>query len=110
MKYEISNPSDKAFIESDDFETVCIATCILGHGYYGLKDLESITKMPIFIFGGSDEFFKENFKKSFEECLESADKIKLADAFESIHLAGERSSMNDIVKSAKRYAKLFMEG
>ena len=104
MKFEISNPSDKAFIESDNFETVCLATCILGAGYYGLNEVDGEKSMPIFVLGGSDEFFKREFNKSFEKSLNAMDKNELANTLDTVHLAGARSSLNDIVKSAQSLA------
>ena len=105
MKFEISNPSDKAFIESDDFEMACLATCILGAGYYGLNEVGGEKSMPIFLLGGSEIFFKREFNKSFSESLTGADKNKLASVLETVSLAGERTSLNDIVKSAQSLAK-----
>jgi hypothetical protein len=109
VKFEISNPSDKAFVESDNFETACLAICILGGGHYGLKQVDGDKRMPIFILGGCDEFFKETFNKSFEESINSANKSELAKVLETVSLAGERSSMNNIVKSAGQYAKALRE-
>jgi hypothetical protein len=106
VKFEIINPSDKAFIESDSFETACLATCILGQGKYGLREVGGDKRMPVFLFGGHDEFFAEKFGKPFEESLNATDKAEIARALETVSLAGERTSLNDIVKRAKSYAKV----
>jgi hypothetical protein len=105
MKFEIINPSDKAFIESDSFEIACLATCILSQGHYGLHEVDGEKRMPPFIFGGHDEFFKEKFGKTFQESLNSADQNEIAMALATVKLAGERTSLNDIVKQAHAYAK-----
>ena len=107
MKFEIMNPSDKAFIESNSFETACVATCILGRGWYGLKEVDGENHMPTFVFGGVDKFFTEKFNKSFDEACEGADKTAIADAFNSVSLAGERTSLNDIARKAKALAEHF---
>jgi hypothetical protein len=109
MKFEIINPSDKAFIESDSFEMACLATCILSKGHYGLHEVKGDKRMPVLMFGGTDKFFKDNFGKEFEGSLNAADKTELAKVLQTVSLAHERSSLNDIVKSAKVFAKMISE-
>lgn len=59
MIYEIINPSDCITIESDDETIACVATILLGKGVYALKDEKGKSVMPLFVFGGLDEWLAE---------------------------------------------------
>jgi hypothetical protein len=104
MLFEIINPSDKAFIEASIFEVACVAVSILGEGQYGLKEVDGDNKMPVFLFGNPDYFFKNKFGKTFEEVLVSTDRDEIVKALESVRLEGERTSLNDIVGAARVWA------
>lgn len=136
--YEIINPSDKYTIKGD-LKTVALATVMLGQGVYGLHNDKDEQVMPIFIFGGSDEWFTEQFGQSLQEVSDTADDILLANVFDSVLIGdfadraayelglelieGEekreqwwcewhdkrRSSMNDIGGRAHNYAKKLRE-
>jgi hypothetical protein len=108
MIFEIINPSDKAYITSDNFEVACVAVCVLGNGHYGLHEVDGEKRMPPFLFRHPDEFFKDNFGKTFEESLKSTDKAKISAALKTVHLDGERTSLNNIVKTARAYAKALL--
>ena len=106
LEAEIINPSDKAFCDASDWETACIAVCVVGEGKYGLKLNEEKT-MPIFLFGGSEEYFKKEFGKTVEESFSQVDKKKLAACLRSFRLTRERSSLNDFTGYAHKLAKRF---
>lgn len=104
--YEIMNPSDKCFIEGTDFKTVCIATIFLGEGKYGLEQIEpkGYLSMPPIIFAKS--WFSERFGQTVEEAIKTSDKNSLRDVLSTVKLAGEQSSLNDIVGRAKDMVKM----
>ena len=115
MKFEIINPSDKCFIEGD-FLSCALTTVVLSNGKYGLVEvdehdnrIENGKEMPIFLFGGHDEWFKENFGKAFEECSHVMDYKSCADALNTFRYRHERSSMNNIGKIAKEHADWYMK-
>jgi hypothetical protein len=105
MRREVSNPSDYATIEYKDMLAACLAVCIVGNGKYGIVDDEGDQGMPIFLFGGHDEWFTSKFGMDFETAFAQTDKEKIAAALESMQLRGERSSMNDFCGRAHEMAK-----
>jgi hypothetical protein len=84
MIYTIINPSDEYTIESDDFLLACLAVTVLGNGGYALEDDKGVEKMPIFLFGGFDEWFTENFGKNVSDLFQQASPGKIADVLETI--------------------------
>lgn len=123
MIFEIINPSDPYTLESDDLEIASVAVVVLGRGQYGMRQIDGDKKfeMPIFLFGGEDEWFKENFGDNAEvvigRCFEGK-KEQLAAALDSVRIGGiedrnkskeehdkVRSSMNNIGKVAWKYAE-----
>ena len=100
---EIYNPSDKAFIDVADPKAACAAVLFLSHGKYALKG-EGVD-MPVF-WPGSDAcmWWLDTFGVGLSQYLEGH-KQDVAAALESVELAGERTSMNDIMGRAKAYAK-----
>ncbi|MEN6475934.1 MAG: hypothetical protein ABFD81_18110 [Syntrophaceae bacterium] len=86
MIFDLSNPSDPYTLESDDFEVACIAACLVGGGHYGISEIGGEKGMPIFIFGGHDEWFVSTFGQTFKESLESISQNRresLAECLES---------------------------
>lgn len=72
MIFDIINPSDACLMISDDFEAAAIAICLLGEGQYGLEQEDAAQgekpfNVPVFLFGGHDEWFKTTFGHDFEE-------------------------------------------
>lgn len=110
MRREISNPSDYATIDCTDKIAASIAIVIMGQGHYGIIDDEGDEGMPIFLFGGHDEWFKGKFGKSFEEAIETTGISRIADALDTIQLDGKRTSMNDFTARAHRLAKELRNG
>ena len=105
MKYEIINPSDKCFMESDDFKTACVCNAILGEGLYGLREVGGNKVMPIMRFATG--WFLDTFKQNVEEAMKEIKPEEMAKIFHSVKLAyEERSSINDIVGRAKELAEI----
>jgi hypothetical protein len=108
LRFEIVNPSDPYTFTAPTLEIAALVVCLLGEGKYGGTSLDTPrgVDVPIFIFGGHDEWFKEQFGCTFEDSYERTDKLALADSFDTVTLGrAERSSMNNIGGRAKRYAK-----
>lgn len=133
--YEIINPSDMYTIKGD-LKTVALATTILGRGKYGLHTQDGKEAMPIFMFGGAEEWFVEQFGQTLQEASDTTNDSHLANAFDTVLIGnfsdraayelglelieGEekrerwrfewhdkrRTSMNDIGSRAYNYAKL----
>lgn len=112
MRQEIINPSDHATIDTTDRLSAALAVTVIGSGRYSIRsneDENDSLNMPMFLFGGVDEWFMSEFGVTFEDALSQVDRIKVAEALESIQLSGERSSMNDIVGRAKSMAEAIRE-
>jgi hypothetical protein len=133
--YEIGNPSDRYTIKHPNREAVCIAVALLGQGQYPLEELRPYDgderfEMPLFLFGGSEEWFKESFNHTLKESIdhnlkdviEALDSVLIGDRevfdlavvemdeeakerFEKKWHDKHRSSMNDIGKYAKSLAR-----
>jgi len=102
MRFEIINPSDKAFCEASDYKTACIAITTFSQGKYGLKqcDGDGDFKMPPIFFSGVG-WFVIQFSESFEKICDEIDRKEVINVLRSIQLEGERTSLNDIVGIAK---------
>lgn len=119
MKFELANPSDKIYLEGDDFEVVAIAVVAVGHGQYPAfeidengNEIDEGASVPFFLFGGLDEWFNEKFGVCAEECVKRVKKEKLRqliDALRSFRCVGARTSMNDICGYAHSIADALEE-
>lgn len=95
------NPSDECYIEGDDFKTVCLATAILGDGFYGLQEVGGELTMPPINFANG--WFESTFDQNIGNALNGASKEDLANVLSTVELNGVRSSLNDIEGRAKEY-------
>jgi hypothetical protein len=113
MKFDLINPSDAYHFEADDLETAAVMVCVLGNGKYGAQQLGGDASVPVFLFGGHDEWFVKHFGREFEESADHVMETKrqaLADCFASVTLtAGRRSSINDIGGAAHNIAHKLRE-
>ena len=107
MKFEIVNPSDPYTMEATDMEVAAVAVSFLGAGRYGLKgiDEDAGQDVPIFLFGGHDEWFIGKFGMNFEDTSNHVIEhraTELANALDTVTLGrAERSSINDIKGTAQ---------
>ncbi len=92
--YEIINMSDAYTIECPSLDiafTVCI---LLGEGQYGMQSLEDESlKVPIFLFGGVEEWCSEKFGSAANAVLRSTLDDKAAEVATSLEscVIGDRS-------------------
>jgi hypothetical protein len=108
MKFEIINPSDEAYIEGE-FRPCCMATLLFGEGKYALDQVDGDLKLPLFIFGGSDDWCQMQFGYNLQDTFDKTPAIDIANALLSVKLAGERSSMNDFTAYANKLGKRMLE-
>ncbi|MDH7551838.1 hypothetical protein [Stenotrophomonas geniculata] len=105
--YKIINPSDPYHLTADDLVLAAIAACLLGHGKYALEATDGSEGVPLFLFGGHDEWFAAQGAGSFDAALTAATGQRaeaLAEVLESVTIVGTRSSLNDIGEAAARLA------
>ena len=72
MIYEIVNPSDMVTIDAPNRLLATLAVVILGNGKYGgtcLDDDVEDMDVPLFLFGGCEEFMQEQFKSTLDEAF-----------------------------------------
>lgn len=105
MRLEISNPSDKATIDCSNLIAAHLAILILAGGRYGIIDDDGTNGMPIFLFGGHDEFFQDRHGLTVGNALEKVGLNEIAKALDSIELEGDRTSLNDFTGRAKEIAE-----
>jgi hypothetical protein len=101
MKFEIINPSDKAYLEADDFKTACIASAMVCDAH-GLSQVDGKLSMPPLLF--AQGWFLNTFKESITESFEKADKKEIMKVLKSFKLEGKRSSLRDFVGYAHNLA------
>jgi hypothetical protein len=111
MKWEIVNPSDSYTMECDNFKSAAVAITLLGQGAYPLEPIEGTNEafeVPLFMFGGANDWFMQEFGESIEDAFDDCIKTKLASviaALRSVDIPDEKkSSMNDIGKKATQIA------
>jgi len=102
MRFELINPSDYIEFEA---ESMFIAglICALQGGQVSSKNMETGETTPFFIFGGMDEWLKQNNEAA--ETVIDNNKNKIIEALKSFRYPkGERTSMNNIVGWAHKLA------
>lgn len=135
MFYEIINPSDKCFFEAPDLKTAFIVTTLLGGGQYAAKpESEDADEVPLFLFGGAQEWWDERFpgedvsmsakdnagtvipalrsvcygdlreRKLYDSALKAIDDPEKRDAFIEEWNDRHRSSLNNIMGRAHAVA------
>lgn len=89
MLYDLINPSDPYTLESDSFAAACVAACLIGSGQYGLKPRSgSDDEMPLFLFGGHNEWFVEHFGTNFADTLQAIGLDAIADVLDTLLVGG----------------------
>lgn len=84
MEYELINPSDPYTFYADDLETAALVVFALSTSY-GAEAKEGGESVPVFIFGGAEEWYAERFGRTPVDGLE-AKREQLAAALGSMML------------------------
>ena len=107
MKYEIINPSDKCFLESDN-EKAAVAGCLLlGLSKNAPKDGNDEQVCPLLLFE-SESFLRETYGGTKELSAYLDEECKaISEVAGSFHYDSKRSSMNNIGAEAKRIAQTY---
>lgn len=84
QEYELKNPSDPYTFLANDLETAALVAFALGAGAYGAKPKAAEEEnVPIFLLGGAEEWYAEQFGHSVEEGLKTKNEA-LSDALASM--------------------------
>ena len=86
MQYELINPSDPYTFLADNKEIATLTVFCLST-MYGAKSQDGKEEVPIFLFGGSQEWYIQEFGRTPDEGLK-AEKEKVAKALMSFMLGG----------------------
>jgi hypothetical protein len=65
LLFEIGNPCDPYTVEAVDHEVAAVACCLLGDGRFSFNGINTNLEVPIFLFGGHDEWFIRQFGADF---------------------------------------------
>ena len=106
MQYELINPSDPYTFLADNKEiAACTVFCL--STMYGAKSQDGEEEVPIFLFGGAEEWYRNEFARTPDEGLE-AEKENVAKALLSF-MYGEfedrrryEAALNAITDEEKR--------
>lgn len=86
---EIVNPSDEYTIAHKDELILAVACSLLGRGKYALEAKDGRRVCPMFLFGGSDEWFAAKGVPDLVAFLRVRG-MEVADALESVLIGGYR--------------------
>ena len=86
MEYELINPSDPYTFIAADYETAVLTVFCLGPAY-GAKPKDGGEDVPIFIFGGAVDWYKEKFGHTPDDGLDEKGQA-VAEALASMMLGG----------------------
>lgn len=84
MEYELINPSDPYTFMAEDYETAALTVFCISTNY-AARPKDGGEEVPIFIFGGSREWYTERFGRSPDDGL-AAKKRAVSDALASFML------------------------
>lgn len=102
MLYEIVNMSDHYTMRADDFAVAAVVCLMLGSGQYALTALEDGGEdVPMFMFGGHDEWFQEKFGTDIDTVIQQVTNEKrdaMIECFESV-IIGDRREYEEAVKA-----------
>ena len=66
MLYQLNTPEKPYVFEASSFPTACVVATLLGGGFYSLwQDGKQV--MPVFMFGGVEQWYQRVFGRHFTE-------------------------------------------
>lgn len=99
--YAIVNPSDPYTIEAPSLDVAAMAAILLGQGNYGFNALDGSVSVPLFSYGGGDEWAHKHFKEDLMEMSNRVMDTKLgevADCLDSV-LYGDAEEREEFIES-----------
>ncbi len=87
MLYQLNTPEKPYTFEASSFTAACVVATLLGGGFYSLwQDGKQV--MPMFMFGGVEEWFKRVFDKNFTDVVQEVSPDEIAQIYMTL-LAGK---------------------
>ena len=106
-EYELINPSDPYTFLAKTKESAALAVFLLGTMYGASpKDDDEEKRIPVFLFGGAEEWYQEEFGRNTEEGMEK-EKKNVADALLSEDRRRYEAALKAITDEEKK--KEFMK-
>ena len=87
MIFQINTPEKAHTFEASSFTAACVVTTLLGGGFYSLWQAGKQV-MPVFMFGGLEEWFRRVFGKNFTDVVQEISTDEIAQIYMTI-LAGK---------------------
>lgn len=84
MEYNLANPSDPYTFVADDLETAALVVFSIS-SLYGAEAKEGGDTVPVFIFGGAEEWYVEQFGRCYADGLKAKRK-QVVEALRSMML------------------------
>lgn len=106
MQYELINPSDPYTFLAENKEVAALTVFCLST-IYGAKSQGGNEEIPVFILGGSEEWYKNEFHRTPDEGLQ-AEKVNVAKSLQSFlygHFEDRRryeAALNAITEEDKK--------
>src|SRR5215207_925512 len=83
MLYQVNTPGKAYTFETSSFTAACVVTTLLGGGFYSLwQDGKQV--MPVFMFGGAEEWFRRVFHKNFMDVVQEVSPDEIAQIYMTI--------------------------
>jgi len=80
MLYQLNTPEKPYTFEASSFTTACVVATLLGGGFYSLwQDGKQV--MPVFMFGGAEEWFKRVFDKNLTDVVQEVSPDEFAQIY-----------------------------
>ena len=87
MIYQLNTPEKPYTFEASSFTAACVVATLLGGGFYSLwQDGKQV--MPVFMFGGSEGWFRRVFDKNFTDVVHEVSPDEISQIYMTI-LAGK---------------------
>lgn len=107
MLFNVVNPSDPYTIEASSLDVAVMSAVLLGQGNYGFNSLDGGTDIPMFAFGGGNEWCEKHFKEDLMELSNRVMDTKLnevADCLDSVLIGDkqDRKEFAELTKDASR--------
>jgi hypothetical protein len=83
MLYQLNTPEKTYVFEASSFSTACVVATLLGGGFYSLwQDGKQV--MPVFMFGGVEQWYQRVFGRHFTEVLQAVAKEEISTIYRTI--------------------------
>jgi hypothetical protein len=87
MLYQLNTPEKPYTFEASNSTAACVVATLLGGGFYSLWQDEKQV-MPVFMFGGAEQWYQRTFGKNFQDVVQEVSLDEITQIYMTI-LAGK---------------------